>query len=290
MTAETIIRWLTIGSLSGLLLSVGLRLTVTQVMTSLRQCKLGLIVAVNFIVVPALAVGATRLFDIGTDLSLGIIVLAAAPFAPVVPVFTRMARADLALAAGLTTLFPLLSVFFTPLVLHVALKAVPDAGAIEFHTGEILLTLLATIALPLGLGMAVKHFAPVAGRHVLHPIEIISEGTGALSLTFVTVTEWHLILSTGWQPLLVMAVLCEISLVLGWAMGGPDEKARRVVGFGTSNRNIALALLIAIQSFPGTPAVAAVVANGLLLILLGLLHVAWWRFGNPVGGDYRASA
>ncbi len=280
MSAETIIRGLTIGSLSGLLFSVGLRLTVHQVIASLRGCRLGIIVAVNFLVIPALAVIATRLGHLGTDISLGILVLAAAPFAPVVPVFTRMARADLALAAGLTTLFPLLSVILTPLVLHLALQALPDARAIRFPTGEILLTLVATIAFPLGLGMAVKHFSSHVARSILRLVEIISEGTGALSLAFVSVTEWPLILSLGWPALLVMIALGEVSMIIGWLIGGPADATRRVVAFGTNNRNIALAILIAIQSFPGTPAVAAVVANGLLLILLGLLHVAWWR-SNP---------
>jgi BASS family bile acid:Na+ symporter len=34
------------------------------------------------------------------DVTIGMILLGAAPFAPVVPVFTRMAKGDLALAAG----------------------------------------------------------------------------------------------------------------------------------------------------------------------------------------------
>jgi BASS family bile acid:Na+ symporter len=84
-----------------------------------------------------------------------------------------------------------------------------------------------------------------------------------------------------------MAVLCEISLLIGYAMGGPDRQSRRVVGLGTSNRNIALALLVSLESFGDTPVVAAVVANGLLLILLGLLHVGFWRFGPNQA--YRAS-
>jgi BASS family bile acid:Na+ symporter len=67
-------------------------------------------------------------------------------------------------------------------------------------------------------------------------------------------------------------------MLLGWLLGGPDHNSRRVVAFGTANRNIALALLVAVQSFPGTPIVSAVVGNGLLLIGLGLVHVAWWRF------------
>ena len=37
------------------------------------------------------------------------LLLAAAPFAPVVPVFVKMARGDLALAAGLTAIFPIFS-------------------------------------------------------------------------------------------------------------------------------------------------------------------------------------
>ena len=44
----------------------------------------------------------------------------------------------------------------------------------------------------------------------------------------------------------------------------------------------ALALLVAVQTFAGTPVMSAVVANGLLLILLGLLHVAWWRVAAHV--------
>jgi len=279
MKTETIIRVLTIGSLSGLLLGVGLRLTIKQVVESLRKCKITIVILVNFVVVPTLVVVATRAFGIGAELSIGMILLSAAPFAPVVPVFARMARADLALAAGLTALFPLLSVFLTPLVCGMALRAVPDAGAIQFNVGVILLTLLGTITLPLGAGMAVNRFWPGVSRRALRLVEIISEATGAVSLAFVTATELPAILATGWKPLFVMALVNEASLLMGWASGGPERGARRVVGLGTSNRNIALALLVAIQSFAGTPVVAAVVANGLLLILLGLLRVAFWRFG-----------
>jgi BASS family bile acid:Na+ symporter len=279
MKTETIIRVLTIGALSGLLLGVGLRLTLRQVLDSLRQCRLALIIVVNFVVVPALAVTATRFFGIGADFSVGMILLAAAPFAPVVPVFARMARADLALAAGLTFLFPVLSAFLTPLVCAMALKTVVETGPVRFNASGILLTLVATITLPLCAGVAVNHFAPALGRRGLRPVEITSECAGALSLAFVTATEFGSILATGWVPLLLMTMLSEASLALGYLLGGPDRESRRVVALGTSNRNIALALLVAIQSFSGTPVVSAVVSNGLLLILLGLLHVAFWRFG-----------
>src|SRR5208282_3212906 len=102
--------------------------------------------------------------------------------------------------------------------------------------------------------------------------------TGALSLTVVTVAEFNSILATGWKPLLAMLIGSESSLALGYYLGGKEQGARRVLALGASNRNIALALLLAISSFPGTGVVPAVVANGLLLIFMGLLHVAFWRF------------
>jgi BASS family bile acid:Na+ symporter len=51
-----------------------------------------------------------------------------------------------------------------------------------------------------------------------------------------------------------------------------------VTGLGTSNRNIALAVLVALGGFAGTPVVGAVVANGLLVIGIGLVHVGIWRW------------
>ena len=177
------------------------------------------------------------------------------------------------------SILPALCAFLTPLVCELALRAVPGAGAVRFSAGGVLLTLLGTVVVPLGLGLGVNRCAPEFGRRILRPVEIFAEAIGALSLAFITITEFRSILALGWMPLLAMTLICEASLVMGWWMGGPERGARRVVGLGTSNRNIALAVLVAIQSFAGTPVVAAVVGNGLLLILLGLLHVAWWRFG-----------
>lgn len=280
MTTETVIRLLTISALAGLLAAVGLRLTLGQVVQSLRRCRFVAILVANFLIVPVLTLAAARVSGLDRDLTIAMILLGSAPFAPVVPVFARLARADLSLAAGLTSIFPVLSAFLTPLACVVALKAVPDAGAIRFNLLGVLLTLVATITLPLALGVFVNHRWPALGRRVLRPVEVASEAVGAVSLAFVTVVEFNSIIATGWRPLLVMALVAELSLVMGYGLGGAPA-SRQVIAFGTSNRNIALALLVAIQSFAGTPVVSGVVANGLLLILLGLLHVAWWRFASP---------
>jgi BASS family bile acid:Na+ symporter len=278
LTTETIIRVLTMGSLAGLLLAVGLRLTPGEVLTAVRRCRLLSILLVNFVAVPLLVLGLVRAFGLGREMAIGMVLLAAAPFAPVVPVFARMAGADLALAAGLTALFPFLSAFFTPWVCEAALRGVPGGGSVPFNAGLILLTLFSTITLPLALGVAVNHFAPRFGSRVRRPMEMISEGTGAVSLAFVTWSQLGNILNTGPAALAAMVLASELAFLLGHRIGAAETAARRVIALGTSNRNIALALLIAIQAFPGSRVMAGVVANGLVVILLGLLHVAAWRW------------
>jgi len=278
---NTIIRVLTTLSLGGLLLGVGLRLTGTQVRDALRRSHLGWILPLNFVVVPLITLGLIRAFQVPTEIAIGMMLLAASPFAPVVPVFARMARADLALAAGLTGLFPFASAILTPVICGLSLKAIPGAETLQFSFLAILGVLVATITLPMAVGVSIRHWrADFAGR-VLRPVEVVSEITGAVSLAFVTVVEFKAILQTGWKPLLAMAIASEIGLVFGYALSGPTRGIRRVTALGTSNRNIALAILMAVGSFAGTHVVGAVVANGLLLILLGLLHVAMWRFCGP---------
>jgi bile acid:Na+ symporter, BASS family len=276
--ADTAIRVLTMTSLGGLLFTTGLRLTWPEIANALRSSRLGWILPLNFLVVPALTFAVARAFQFPPNVAIGMMLLAAAPFAPVVPVFTKMARGDMPLAGALTALFPLFSAFLTPMVCEFTLKPWLGTSSLKFSFLTILVVLVSTITLPLVAGVMFSHWLPALGRKLVRPCEIFSETAGAISLAFVSYVEFPTVRETGWKPLLAMAIVFELSLMAGYFLGGSNAGARRVVALGTSNRNIALALLVGIESFPGTPVLAGVVANGLLLIFLGLLHVAYWRF------------
>jgi bile acid:Na+ symporter, BASS family len=276
MKPELVIRILTICSLAGLLLAVGLRLTFAQVAESVRRCRFGLILALNFAAVPVLCALGARWAGLDQDAATAMVLLGAAPFAPVVPVFARMARADLALAAGLTSIYPVISAFLTPWVCGLILKPAAGAGGLQFASGQVMLLLVATISVPLLLGVGLNHCAPRLSKRWLRPVEIVSEAAGATSLCYVTIVEFHAIVAMSGKALLVMAVVFELCFATGYALGH-EQGSRRVVALGTSNRNIALALLVALQSFPNLHVVPAVVGNGLLLILLGLVHVGFWN-------------
>jgi BASS family bile acid:Na+ symporter len=273
------IRVLTTLSLGGLLFGVGLRLTAAEVRDALRRSRPGWLLAANFVAVPLVVLGCIRLLGVPRDIAVGMLLLGAAPFAPVVPVFARMAKADLPLAAVLTGAFPFAAVILTPLVCEVSLRAIPGAESLRFSFLVVFGVLMATITLPMALGVLVRHRWVNVAVAILRPMELVAELTGAVSLAFVTLAEWRTIVGVGWKPLVAMVLACEVSMLLGYAAGSGEAVARRVTALGTSNRNIALALLVAVGAFGGTPVLGAVVANGLVLILLGLVHVAVWRAG-----------
>ncbi|HWI56046.1 MAG TPA: bile acid transporter, partial [Bacillota bacterium] len=161
-------------------------------------------------------------------------------------------------------------------------RLVPGSGRLHFHFLANLVALVGTTTLPLSAGVAVGHYLPALGRRLLRPMEVLAEAAGAISLTFVTIVELGAIRSIGWKSVLAMLLVFELSFLAGYLLSGTGVRARRTLALGTSNRNIALALLVALQSFAGTPILTAVVANGLLLIFLGLVHVGFWRFLRPI--------
>jgi BASS family bile acid:Na+ symporter len=275
---EITIQVLTCSALVGLLGAVGLRLTYGEVKAALARCRFTAILLLNFALIPALAVVIVKAFALEGDVIIAMVLLAAAPFAPVVPVFARMARADLASAAALTAVFPLASALLTPLAAQVALRVLARPDVVRFNVWTTLTMLVATITLPLAAGVIVRQRLPELTHWLLRPVEVISETLGVFSLAFVTTTQFGAIAGLGWRAWLAMGLVSEVSLFLGWLLGGSTPGTRRVVALGTSNRNIALALLVAVQSFHGSAVASGVVGNGLLLIGLGLLHVTWWRF------------
>jgi BASS family bile acid:Na+ symporter len=276
MEPELIIRISTVCSFAGLLLAVGLRLTFEQVTESIRRCRFGLILVLNFTAVPLVFAISARWAGLGQDGIVAMVLLGAAPFAPVVPVFARLARADLALAAGLTSIYPVICAFLTPWVCGLLLRPATGAEMLPFASGQVMLVLVATTTVPLLAGVGMNHLAPRFSQRWLRRVEVASEAAGAFSLGFVSFVEADSIIGMSGKSLLVTALIFEVCVAAGYWLGH-EKNSRRVIALGTSNRNIALALLVALQGFPNLHVVSAVVGHGLVMILLGLVQVGYWK-------------
>lgn len=115
MTIELLIRPLTIITVFGLLLSVGLRVKVREIVEATRNPALLMrSLFANFVLAPLAILGLALFFDLPTPIAMGMMIMAAAPFAPMVPAFAGIAKGNLPVAAGHMVIYSVLAVVVTP--------------------------------------------------------------------------------------------------------------------------------------------------------------------------------
>jgi BASS family bile acid:Na+ symporter len=242
-----------------IMFGVGLTLTSREILASLDDRKLLLKALLgNFILLPLLALGVARLFDLNPLLSAGLLVLATAPGGPVLIKLALLAKADPAHAVGLLVCLLLVGIISQPLLLPLLLQGV------VVSSGEIVLTLLLTVLLPLllGLGLRAVHLR-VADR-----LASVMQRLSTLSMLLL----WFVLPIHHWDALQQMPLASTLPAALvflllaalaGWLLGGPHAGSRRLLSLSCSQPNLAAAMMIATHNFSDPPVVLM-----LLMILL----------------------
>jgi BASS family bile acid:Na+ symporter len=162
------------------------------------------------------------------------------------------------------------TVGYVPLVLPLLLEGV-SVDPLKIARSLVLLMLL-----PLAVGLAIKARFEVAAARVKPVFDLVSN----LSLILLTILIWvvnfdKIIGIFGTRGILASVVFIVLGYGVGHLLGGPGLDTRRVLALGTSQRNIAAALLIGGQNFkdPNVVVMVIVVADVGLLILLPLARV-----------------
>jgi hypothetical protein len=133
------------------MLSMGLGLTVAEIVTPLRNLRfVGAALAVNFLLVPAAAMLLAPLVGLSADLRIGLLLIACAAGAPMVPKLVQIAKGDAATVVALTTLLIVATVGFLPLALPILLPGV------VVESGGIARSLATQMLLPLVMGVFVR--------------------------------------------------------------------------------------------------------------------------------------
>ncbi len=246
-------------------------------MSALGRARLSAPVLGNFFLIPILAATVILKADLGHHAAQALIFLACAPFAPVVPLFVRMGRGHLALAIGLTALFPAFSALLTPCAVALSFWLIEGTGHPMPSAPLILKLLAASITLPLLLGIGFREWFPRFSIRIQKPMEWLSEAIGVLSLSYLASLEAGHLADFNPDKYWPFAVFYETSFVIGLALGQGPLQDRLVMGFGTANRNIGLAILLAAAMTDARDLLGEVLAQSLLMLALGLVHVALAR-------------
>ncbi len=275
MNPELLTKILTSVGLIAVMLSMGLRVTISEVMGSVQKPTMMLLgLVVNFVMIPAVTLGLLQWFDPHPMVSVGFLILAACPGAPVGPPFSAIAKGDVASAIGLMLILSSLSVVFSPLLVQLVLARLLPAEDIRIDSLAIVKTLFFAQLLPLVLGLVLHHQAPRLSDRIAKPVGLLANVLLLGVIALVLVREFSALALIRLQGWFGMFLLLGASLGLGWICGGPSRAGRKTLALTTASRNAAVGLVIVSSNFAGTPAMSAVVAYSLVSIF-GSLGVAF---------------
>jgi bile acid:Na+ symporter, BASS family len=225
----------------------------------------------NYVCVPAVTVGLLLLFAPHPMVIAGFLILAVCPGAPYGPPFTAIAKGNVAVAIGLMAILAGSSAIIAPVLLHYLFSWLTPDQPLHVDTAKIIGTLLATQLAPLCVGIGVRQWRPVLVDRLLKPAILASKLLNLSAVGLILFAQFHLLLEIRPRGLLGMLALLIASWITGYLLGGPASDTRKAMTLTTALRNVGVGLVIATGSFPGTPAITAVLAYGILEILGSLL-------------------
>jgi BASS family bile acid:Na+ symporter len=277
MTLEQAINVLLTVTLIEMMAAIGLGVTFVDLAGVARNGPLvARALLANYACVPAVTVGLLLLFDPHPMVSAGFLVLAVCPGAPYGPPFAGIARGNVPVAIGLMVILAGSSAIVAPILLYYLLPFVSESESLKIDATRIVSTLLVTQLVPLCLGVALRQARPSLAERMQKPANQISKVLNLLVVGLILATQFHLLLEIRPRGLVGMLGLLLVSWAAGWVLGGRREDVRRTMTLTTSLRNVGVGLVIANSAFPGTPAVTATLAYGLLAVLGSLLLALGW--------------
>jgi bile acid:Na+ symporter, BASS family len=268
-------------------LSVGLALTVQQIVTPLRNRRLvALSLVANFVLGPIVAIGLARLLGLDKPLGIGLLLVGVAGGAPFLLKLAELAKADMPFAVGLMVVLMVITVGYMPIVLPQLLQGV------SVNPASIARSLILLMLIPLAVGLALRAWHPPGAARVRAFVAPVSSISMIFVVALTTAGHFRSMMSTlGSLGILAAVIFVAICFGIGWALGGPAAETRRVLSLGTAQRNTAAALVVASQNFSDAKVVVMITVVMIVsfAVLMPLARMLSGR-QEAAGGGQRATA
>jgi BASS family bile acid:Na+ symporter len=290
MTTNGLIRISVIITLIEMMAAIGMSVKIQEIYQIVRKPALLVRAAIaNYACVPILTVALLLWFGPPAMISAGFLIVAVCPGAAYGPPFTAMAKGNVAVAVGLMVILAGSSVFCVPLLLRFLLPLIAKTQTLRVDAFKLAVTLLVSQLLPLFAGLCLYQWRPVMADKLKHPADRMSGALNLWTLGLIVVADFRTLAAIRARAFIGMLSLLAASMGAGWLLGDTGSENRKAMGFSTSVRNVAVSLVVATASFPGTPAVTAAVVYGLLqTVTLAVTAMAWGRLGasgHPSASD-----
>lgn len=267
---------------NGVMLFRDAGLLLRSLVSALAIVPLGVFVALVLLPVPA-------------EVAIGLVILAAAPGAPLTTRRAEAAAADRDYVATLQLVVAALAMVHMPLVLA-AFDGLLDLSAPSITPAKVARQVAVVTFLPLTLGWL---FARAAPEFLRRRADLISRAAKLLYVAFLAaiilalaiVPDLRANLLIGWTGAAVVIALAAIALSSGHLLGGPRLDRRAGLAIVTVARNLGLALYIA-EGYESThAAIPTILSYAVLAITLAMPYSRWMqRRSSPAATSRGAGA
>lgn len=260
-----------------LMFSLGLSFTPQQFLAFWRKPGLVLRSLISILIVfPMLVVCILQITTLPQSAIIGLVVLAAAPGAPLMTRRITMAGGDFHLGINLQITLAALAVITTPLILMLFDRALAD-----IHLGisprQVALNVAIAQGLPMGLAMLLSHYRPRLATAVALFVGKAANILFMILAVVLLVTGFDLVIEAGWRANLMISMVVVMALAAGHLLGGPDKQTRTALAIATISRNMGLALFITVLSGSAKHELVVLIAYMIISFTLAGPYNLWRR-------------
>ena len=267
-----------------IMLGLGLGLSIkdfTRIIKSPRDFLIGFFS--QLIILPVIAFCIAMLLDLPLPLSIGLMIIAAAPGGVTSNVLTKFANGDVALSISLTAITSLVSIISVPFVVITSADLFGATISKEISMIEISLKMALVVTLPVIIGMTIRGFAE---NFITSKIGIINKVTGWLFVIIfvaIWVEEKDNILiylaEAGLAVLILNVVMMSIAYFIAkkFVYGIAQQKC---IALECGLQNGTLAVFVATLIFDDITYVIPTGAYALLMYITGFIFIYILRKSN----------
>ncbi|QDU59737.1 Sodium Bile acid symporter family protein [Planctomycetes bacterium Pan216] len=235
----------------------------------------------QYLTMPLLANLFGRLFNLGPDMLLGVVLVGCVPGAMASNVLTMLARGNVSYSISLTTCSTLLSPLFVPLAIYLSVGEQSNVGPILDSFWQ----LLGMVVAPVVIGHLASRQWPrlaLTAERLAPPIANI-----AILLVIAMVIARNQGSIFGITPALVatLAAINFLGYLLGYAIGkrmGLDEAMRRALTLEIGMQNSGVGAALALLLFENRPDVAIPPVFYMIgCMVTGTILARWWGQSSP---------
>ncbi|MER7577042.1 bile acid:sodium symporter family protein [Streptomyces sp. NPDC126514] len=258
-------------ALAIIMFGLGLSLTTDDFRRVTRTPKAVVVALVlQVLVLPLVAFGLVKVFDLDPLLAVGVMLLAASPGGTTANLFSHLFRGDVALNITLTAINSVLAAITIPVITNLAIDHFDAQGDLGLQLGKVV-QVIAVVLIPVGIGMVVRRRSADFAARSDRPVRIFSIAVLVIVSVGALLGERENLADYTQQVGLVTGIFCLASLTLGYAgarLLRLDKRQAIASSMEVGIHNTTVALTIALSVLDSTEVAIPSAVYSILMYIL----------------------